>query len=52
LQLKVGATNSRLGLYTRPASWIFERGLHFVAILGRGEVRARSYRKSERCENF
>jgi ubiquinone/menaquinone biosynthesis C-methylase UbiE len=52
LQLKVGATNSRLGLYTRPASWIFERGLHFVAILGRGEVRARSYRKSERCENL
>ena len=39
LQLKVGATNARLGLYTWPASWIFERGLHFVARLERAEVR-------------
>jgi len=39
LQLKVSATSSRLGLYTRPASWIFERGLHFVTRLDRAEVR-------------
>lgn len=27
--------NDRLGLYPAPASWLFERDLHFVACLGR-----------------
>jgi SAM-dependent methyltransferase len=33
LGLKVGKWTTRLGLYPRPASWVFERSLHFVARL-------------------
>ena len=33
LGLKVGLWRTKLGLYPRPASWIFERSLHFVARL-------------------
>ncbi len=36
--LEVSDIKTSLGLYPRPASWIFERSLHFVARLGRGEV--------------
>jgi SAM-dependent methyltransferase len=38
LRLQFSSTNSQLALYTRPASWIFERGLHFVARLEQAEV--------------
>ena len=38
LRYVVGATRSALGLYPWPASWIFERGMHFVARLERTEV--------------
>lgn len=31
LGLKIGEINETLGLYPAPASWFFERGLHFVA---------------------
>lgn len=31
LGLKIGAINETLGLYPAPASWVFERGLHFIA---------------------
>jgi hypothetical protein len=37
-QLEVSEMKTSLGLYPRPASWMFERGLHFVARLGRAEV--------------
>jgi SAM-dependent methyltransferase len=33
LGVRLSAWESRLGLYPRPASWIFERQLHFVAQL-------------------
>jgi SAM-dependent methyltransferase len=33
--LSARAWNERLGLYPFPASWVFERGLHFVARLER-----------------
>ena len=33
LNLKIGVWNKNLGLYPAPASWIFERSLHFVARL-------------------
>jgi hypothetical protein len=33
LGLKAGEMKTSLGLYPVPASWIFERGLHFVARL-------------------
>jgi SAM-dependent methyltransferase len=35
LGLKIGAWKSKLGLYAPPASWVFERSLHFVARLDR-----------------
>jgi hypothetical protein len=35
LGLRVGAWNSDLGLYARPARWLFDRSLHFVARLDR-----------------
>ena len=38
LRYVVGPTRSALGLYPWPASWIFERGMHFVARLERTEV--------------
>ena len=31
--LEVDRIEERLGLYPRPASWLFERGLHFIARL-------------------
>lgn len=37
--LRVDAWNERLGLYPFPASWIFEKGLHFVARLGHAGLR-------------
>ena len=36
LGLKVGMWTTKLGLYPRPASWVFERSLHFVARLDIG----------------
>jgi SAM-dependent methyltransferase len=33
LGLQVGSWTSKLGIYPRPASWVFERSLHFVARL-------------------
>jgi SAM-dependent methyltransferase len=33
LKVTVNAWNANLGLYPRPANWIFERSLHFVARL-------------------
>ena len=33
LNLQVVVWNGTLGLYPRPASWIFERSLHFIARL-------------------
>jgi SAM-dependent methyltransferase len=33
---RVAAWNDRLGLYPRPASWVFDRSLHFVARLEKG----------------
>jgi SAM-dependent methyltransferase len=35
LGLRVGAWKSELGLYARPANWLFGRSLHFVARLDR-----------------
>jgi SAM-dependent methyltransferase len=35
LHLGSSAFVTRLGLYPRPFSWLFDRGLHFVAILSR-----------------
>lgn len=35
LQLGTSAFATRLGLYPRPFSWLFDRGLHFVVILSR-----------------
>lgn len=35
LDLKTSAFATRLSLYPRPASWLFDRGLHFVTILSR-----------------
>lgn len=35
LQLKTSAFTSRLALYPRPFSWLFDRNLHFVTILSR-----------------
>jgi hypothetical protein len=35
LGLKTGAWKNQLGLYPRPARWIFDRSLHFVALLER-----------------
>ncbi len=37
LGLKTSEMRTSLGLYPAPASWIFERGLHFVARLQRGD---------------
>jgi len=37
LGLKTGEMKTSLGLYPPPASWIFERGLHFVARLESGD---------------
>jgi SAM-dependent methyltransferase len=37
LGLQVGIWTSHLGLYPWPASWIFERSLHFIARLDLGE---------------
>ena len=34
LDLKIIDTNESLGLYQAPASWLFERGLHFIARIG------------------
>jgi SAM-dependent methyltransferase len=36
LGLKIGKWTTKLGLYPRPVSWIFERSLHFVARLDIG----------------
>src|SRR5436853_900966 len=36
--LEVSDIKTSLGLYPRPASWMFERSLHFVARLGQAEV--------------
>jgi len=36
--LEVSEMKTSLGLYSRPASWMFERRLHFVARLQRSEV--------------
>jgi SAM-dependent methyltransferase len=36
LGLKTTEMRTSLGLYPAPASWVFERGLHFVARLERG----------------
>ena len=33
--LKIGVWKSKLGLYTRPANWLFDGSLHFVARLDR-----------------
>jgi hypothetical protein len=33
LGLTIGIWNKNLGLYPPPASWIFERSLHFIARL-------------------
>jgi SAM-dependent methyltransferase len=35
LQLRPTEFNTRLSLYPRPFSWVFDRGLHFVTILSR-----------------
>jgi len=35
LGLRTSAFATRLSLYPRPASWLFDRGLHFVTILSR-----------------
>lgn len=35
LQLGTSAFTTRLSLYPRPFSWVFDRGLHFVAVLSR-----------------
>ena len=35
LGLGVSAFTTRLGLYPRPASWLFDRRLHFVTVLSR-----------------
>jgi SAM-dependent methyltransferase len=35
LGLRIGAWKSELGLYARPANWLFGRSLHFVARLDR-----------------
>lgn len=35
LQLGASAVTTRLLLYPRPFSWLFDRGLHFVAVLSR-----------------
>ena len=37
--LSADAWNERLGLYPFPASWVFEKGLHFVARLGHARPR-------------
>jgi SAM-dependent methyltransferase len=37
-RLEVSDMKTSLGLYPQPASWMFERSLHFVARLGRAEV--------------
>jgi SAM-dependent methyltransferase len=47
LGLTIGAINETLGLYPVPASWFFERGLHFVARMDpRDESRVSAVRKS------
>lgn len=33
LNLKIDKFQRKLGLYPPPASWVFERGLHFIALL-------------------
>jgi SAM-dependent methyltransferase len=35
LGLRIGGWKSKLGLYARPANWLFDRSLHFVARLDR-----------------
>jgi hypothetical protein len=35
LGLKIGAWKTKLGVFTPPANWLFERSLHFVARLDR-----------------
>jgi SAM-dependent methyltransferase len=42
LGLHLETLRESLGLYPVPASWLFERGLHFIACLGRGPARAKS----------
>ena len=37
-RLEVSEMKTSLGLYPQPASWMFERSLHFVARLERAEV--------------
>ena len=36
--LKVSEMKTSLGLYPKPASWMFERDLHFIARLERAEI--------------
>lgn len=33
IELKIQSWNSRIGLYPWPAAWVFERNLHFIAML-------------------
>ena len=35
LDLATSAFTNQLALYPRPFSWLFDRGLHFVAVLSR-----------------
>lgn len=36
--MKIGAINESLGLYPPPATWFFDRGLHFIARVERANV--------------
>jgi hypothetical protein len=38
VHLEVSEMKTSLGLYPRPARWVFERGLHFIARLTPAEV--------------
>jgi hypothetical protein len=38
LQLRVASCNRELHLYSPPARWLFDRKLHFVALLNRQAV--------------
>ena len=48
LGMKIGAINETLGLYPVPASWFFERGLHFVARIDRANGHTHPSQSSHR----
>jgi SAM-dependent methyltransferase len=47
MDMKIGEINETLGLYPVPASWVFERGLHFVARVDRANGQPRAVQSSD-----